>query len=61
MLMRFLIREHLDISVGFLEALVWMPLCAFLVFFDVSTKLIVEKSAVSPACIACPACLACPA
>ena len=62
-LMRFLIREHLDISVGFLEALVWMPLCAFRALFDVSTKLIVEKSAdaARAACPTCPACPACPA
>ena len=44
-LMRVLIRGHLDISVGFLEALVWMPLCAFRALFDLSTKLIVEKRA----------------
>ena len=37
----FLFRKYLGISVGFPEALVWMTLLAFSYVFNVSTKLVV--------------------
>ena len=40
-LIRFVIRKHLRISVGFPEAFVWMTLFAFSYVFKVSTKLVV--------------------
>ena len=58
---RFLFREYLDISVVCLEALVWMPLCAFREFEMFPQSLLFRRVLALPALPALPVLPALPA